>query len=140
MKNKPLLLLYVIVVAMAGVLIFSEMDREDIFGSQRQTKYTLYVGLNDKDTNMQVFGYEEAKEAMFLIAKKYTGGATFMHAQGFWFDKESESTFTENTLVCVFMDIGAEAVKSIMDEALKVFNQSSILIETSEVRGAFYSN
>ena len=63
MKNKPLLLLYVIVVAMAGVLIFSEMDREDIFGSQRQTKYTLYVGLNDKDTNMQVFGYEEAKEA-----------------------------------------------------------------------------
>ena len=41
--------------------------------------------------------------------------------------------------MCVFMDIGAEAVKSIMDEALKVFNQSSILIETSEVRGAFYS-
>ena len=131
MKNKPLLLLYVIVVAMAGVLIFSEMDRQDLFGTERQTKYTLYVGLNDKDTNMQVFGYEEAKEAMFLIAQKYTGGATFMHAQ---------ATFTENTIVCVLLDTNAEAVKSIMDEAIKVFNQSSILIETEEVRGAFYSN
>ncbi|MBQ7543526.1 MAG: hypothetical protein IJT02_01130 [Synergistaceae bacterium] len=140
MKNKPLLILYVIVVVMAGALVFGEMDRADIFGSERQTKYTMYVGLNDKDSNMEVFGYEEAKEAMFLIAKKYTGGATFQHAQGFWYDKESDTTYTENTLVCVFLDIEPEAVKSIMDEALKVFNQSNILLETEEVREVFCSN
>ena len=140
MKNKPLLILYVIVVVMAGALIFGEMEHDDMFGSESQTKYTMYVGLNDKDTNMQVFGYAEAKEAMFMIAKKYTEGATFQEAQGYWYDKETERTYTENTLVCVFMDTKPEAVKSIMDEALKVFNQNSILIETSEVRAAFYSN
>ena len=139
MKNKPLLVLYVIVVAMAGMLVFGEMEREDIFGSERQIKYTMYVGLNDKDTNEQVFGHEEAKQAMFMIAKKYTGGATFSEAQGYWYDGETETTYTENTLVCVFLDTKPEAVKSIMDEALKVFNQSSILLETQEVRGAFYS-
>ena len=140
MKNKPLLILYVIVVAMAGALIFGEIERADIFGSERQTKYTMYVGLNDKDTNEQVFGHEEAKQAMFMIAKKYTGGATFQEAQGYWYDEDSDKVYTENTLVCIFLDIGAEAVKNIMDEALKVFNQSSILLETEEVRGAFYSN
>ena len=139
MKNKPLLILYVIVVAMAGALIFGEIERDDMFGSESQTKYTMYVGLNDKDTNAPVFGYEEAKQAMFLIAKKYTGGATFMHAQGYWIDEGKDAPMTENTLVCIFLDVKPEAVKSIMDEALKVFNQSSILLETEEVRGVFYS-
>ncbi|MBQ7155705.1 MAG: DUF3574 domain-containing protein [Synergistaceae bacterium] len=138
MKNKPLLVLYVIVVVMAGTLIFGEMDRGDIFGSESQTKYTMYVGLNDKDTNEQVFGHEEAKQAMFMIARKYTGGATFQEAQGYWYDKEADKVYTENTLVCIFLDTTPEIIKSIMDEALKVFNQTSILLETSEVRGAFY--
>ena len=47
---------------------------------------------------------------------------------------------SEQTIVCVLLDVTPEAVKSIMDEALKTFNQSSILLETEEVRGAFYSN
>ena len=111
-----------------------------MFGSQRQTKYTLYVGLNDKDTGAPTYGIEEAKQVMFMIVRKYTGGCTFYPAQGYWYDEEKDATFTENTIVCVLLDTNAEAVKSIMDEAIKVFNQSSILIETEEVRGAFYSN
>ena len=140
MKRKPILLLYVIAVIIAGWFIFKEIDEpRDIFGSEKQTKYTMYVGLNDKDTNEQVFGHEEAKQAMFMIAKKYTGGATFQEAQGYWYDEDSDKVYTENTLVCIFLDVEAEAVKSIMDEAIKVFNQSSILLETEEVRGVFYS-
>ena len=140
MKRKPILLLYVIAVIIAGWFIFKEIDEpRDIFGSEKQTKYTMYVGLNDKDTNAQVFGHEEAKQAMFMIAKKYTGGATFHEAQGYWYDEDSDKVYTENTLVCIFLDVDAEAVKNIMDEALKVFNQSSILLETEEVRGVFYS-
>ncbi|MBQ7221615.1 MAG: DUF3574 domain-containing protein [Synergistaceae bacterium] len=142
MKNKPLLVLYVLVVILAGAFIFSEVydSRQDIFGSERQTKYTMYIGMNDKDTQEQTYGLNEAKEVMFMIVRKYTGGCTFYEAQGCWYDEEKKAMVSENTLVCVFLDIEPEAVKSIMDEALKVFNQSSILLETEEVRNVFYSN
>ena len=141
MKNKPLLVLYVLVLVLAGAFVFSEMDdnQRDIFGSERQTKYTLYVGMNDKDSQEQTYGLNEAKQVMFMIVRKYTGGCTFYEAEGCWYDDEKKVTFTEKTLVCVLLDTTQEAVKSIMDEALKVFNQSSILLETEEVRGAFYT-
>lgn len=140
MKKKLLLAFYVLAVVIAGVFIVMEVDNpRDIFGSEKHVKYTMYVGLNDKDSNMQVFGHEEAKQAMFIIVKKYTGGATFQEAQGYWHDKETDNVYAENTLVCTFLDIEPEAVKSIMDEVLKIFNQSSILLETEEVRRVFYS-
>ena len=141
MKNKPLLVLYVMVVVLAGAFIFSEIDdnQRDIFSSARQTKYTLYVGMNDKDTQEQTYGLNEAKQVMFMIVHKYTGGCTFYEAEGCWYDDEKQMMVSENTLVCVLLDTEPEAVKNIMDEALKTFNQSSILLETEEVRGVFYN-
>ena len=140
MKKKLLLVFYVLVVVLAGLFIFREFDVSgDIFGTEKQTKYTLYVGMNDKDTQEQTYGLSEAKQVMFMIVRKYTGGCTFYEAEGCWYDEEKHSVVSEKTLVCVMLDTEAEAVKSIMDEALKVFNQSSILLETEEVRGVFYS-
>ena len=141
MKKKILTALYIILVAGAAAFIVNEFDfSRDIFGSEKQTKYTLYLGLNDKDTNQQTYGLSEAKQVMFMIVRKYTGGCTFYEAEGCWYDEDKKTMSSENTLVCVMLDIKPEAVKSIMDEALKTFNQSSILLETEEVRGAFYSN
>ncbi len=142
-KRKPILLLYVIALAAAAFLIYREIDEpDDIFGGKKQVKYTLYLGLNDKDTNTQTFSIDEAHTALLKIVRKYTGGATLhdalYNAKGYWYDEEAKKTYTENTIVCVLLDIEPEAVKSIMDEALKTFNQSSILLETSEVRDVFY--
>ena len=77
---------------------------------------------------------------MFMIVRKYTGGCTFYEAAGCWYDEEKKTMASEQTIVCVLLDVTPEAIKNIMDEALKTFNQSSILLETEEVRGAFYSN
>ena len=141
MKKKILTAIYIVLVAAAAVFIVNELDfSRDIFGSEKQTKYTLYLGLNDKDTSQQTYGLSEAKQVMFMIVRKYTGGCTFYEAEGCWYDEDKKVMISENTLVCVMLDIKPEAVKSIMDEALKTFNQSSILLETEEVRGAFYSN
>ena len=141
MKKKLVSAFYIILVIAAVVFVAREFDvLGDIFGSERQTKYTMYIGMNDKDTGEQTYGLNEAKQVMFMIVRKYTGGCTFLEAEGCWYDEEKKSMASENTLVCVFLDIEPAAVKSIMDEALKVFNQSSILLETEEVRGAFYSN
>ena len=141
MKKKLLTAIYIILVAGAAVFIAEEFDfSRDIFGTEKQTKYTLYVGLNDKDTQQQTYGMNEAKQVMFMIVRKYTGGCTFYEAAGCWYDEEKKTIASEQTIVCVLLDVTPEAIKSIMDEALKTFNQSSILLETEEVRGAFYSN
>lgn len=140
MKKKLLLPLYILAVVLAGMFIVNEVGNpRDVFGTERQIKYTMYVGLNDKDTNEQVYGFEEAKQAMFLIVSKFTGGCTFYDAQGYWYDDEQKKIYSENTLVCVFFDAEPETIKNIMDEAIKVLNQSSILLETEEVRRVFYS-
>lgn len=138
-KKKLLTIAYILLVAAVAVLIVREFDLSaDMFGTERQTKYTLYIGMNDKDTNKQVHSLNEAKQAMFKIVQKYTGGCTFLDGQGYWYDDKMQRVVTENTLVCVFLDTKPEAVKSIMDEALKAFNPSAILLETAEVKGAFY--
>ena len=52
MKKKILTAIYIVLVAVAAVFIVNELDfSTDIFGTERQTKYTLYVDMNDKDTN-----------------------------------------------------------------------------------------
>ncbi len=141
MKKKLLTASYIVLLVLAVVFAAREFDVPgDIFGSEKQIKYTMYVGMNDKDTGEQTYGLNEAKQVMFMIVRKYTGGCTFLEADGCWYDEEQQKMLSENTLMCVFVDIKPEAVKAIMDEALKVFNQSSILLETQEVRGAFYSN
>ena len=139
MKKKLLTALYIILVVGAAAFIVQEFDfSRDIFGSERQTKYTLYVGMNDKDTKQPVYTLKEAKQVMFMIVRKYTGGCTFYEAEECWYDEDKKTMLSENTLVCVLLDTEPEAVKSIMDEALKAFNQSSILLETEEVKGVFY--
>ena len=136
-KNKKLLALAVIVLlAVCGAFAFIRCGH-DSFGTERHIKYTLYIGLNDGDSGMQIHGYNEAKGILSGIASKYVDGYTVYEATGFW--REDSNTFTEQTLVCVIVDPTEEAVKSIMDETLKALNQHSILLEVNRTRNVFYS-
>ena len=131
--------MYILLVAAVAVLIVKEFDlSDDIFGSERMLRYKLYIGLDDKDTQQPVYSLNEAKQVMFKIVQKYTEGCTFSEAEGYRYEEEKKTVFSENTLVCVLMAVTPEAVKSIMDEALKAFNQTAILLETTEVKGVFY--
>lgn len=101
------------------------------------TKYTLYIGMNDGKTGKPSYELSEAKKIFVNIAGKYVDGYTVYDAEGFW--HEGEKTFTEKTLVCVIVDASEESVRKIMDEALKLFRQSSILVEQSKTESEFYS-
>lgn len=100
-------------------------------------KYTLYIGMNDGKTGKPAYELSEAKKIFVNIAGKYVDGYTVYDAEGFW--HEGEKTFTEKTLVCVIVDASEESVRKIMDEALKLFRQSSILVERSKTESEFYS-
>ena len=144
---KKFLNALVIIIACVGAVIITrdlmefknKSEQLNIFGTEYQRKYTLYIGLSDGDTQEQKFTFDEAKQIMYDISRKFTSGYTLYDARGYWYEEEANKMFSENTLVCVLFDIDPENVKNIMDEAIKAFNQNSILLEVDTVRRAFYS-
>ena len=103
---------------------------------QTHTKYTLYIGMNDGRTGKPAYDLSDARKIFVNIAGKFVDGYTVYDAEGFW--REGEQSFSEKTLVCVIIDASEEAVKNIMNEALKIFRQNTILVERSKVESEFY--
>ncbi len=102
-----------------------------------ENKYTLYIGLNDKDTYVQEITKEEAYDIVNNICLKYTKGYTLSEAQGGWTD-ETDTLTQENTLVYTFYGISKDTLMNIMDEVLLNLNQSSILVEEGKVYYTYY--
>lgn len=115
-----------------GILLKGSRD------SDGQTKYTLYIGTNDKDTYQQEIPLDECRRIVTEICTRHTGGCTLVDASGFWRDDAGAIT-SEQTIQCVLEDVTEEEVHTIADEVIAAMNQSSILIETQRVSGSFYS-
>lgn len=118
----------------AGVLLGARADQS----ADGQTKYTLYIGTNDKDTYQQEIPFDECRRIVTEICTRHTGGCTLSDATGFWMDDAGVIT-SEQTIQCVLEDVTEEEVHTIADEVIAAMNQSSILIETQRVSGSFYS-
>jgi hypothetical protein len=99
-------------------------------GTQTQTaeevKYTLYIGLNDKNTYTQLLSTEDAVNRVADIALKYVDGFTQLSGKGAYKDEKGIITH-ENCLIFEFYDTNEEQIKAIMDEVLQELNQNSRL-------------
>ena len=122
-------------------LASSSVAKEDIslLGAEvsHHKKYTMYIGTKDKNTGKQKISTENIKSRMREICVKYVDGYTVSVMAGYYRD-ERGNTIHEVSLVYFFLDTPIEALGHIMDEAILEFNQSSILLEESEVRSIFY--
>ncbi|AET69237.1 hypothetical protein Desor_3775 [Desulfosporosinus orientis DSM 765] len=105
--------------------------------ANQTTKYTMYIGLNDKDKYTQLISYEEAEKEVSDIALKYVDGFTELYAKGAYKDDKGILVH-ENSLVFEFYSVTDQQMKAIMDEVLKKLNQKSILIEKQTVNDEFY--
>lgn len=103
---------------------------------QTHTKYTLYIGMNDGKTGRPTYDLSEARKILVNVAGRFVDGYTVYEAEGFW--REGDKTFSEKTLVCVIVDVSEESVQRLMNEALKIFRQNTILVERSKVESEFY--
>ena len=101
-------------------------------------KYTLYLGLNDKDTFKQKFSTEDSLKKANQICAKYAGGYTQLSANGGWTNDDGTMGH-ENTLVYIIYDITEDKLQGMLDELLKKFNQSSILVEKELESHIYYS-
>ena len=100
-------------------------------------QYVVYLGTNDKDTNEPVFGPEEAKLRAEEILVDHFGGYTIQDASGGWADEGM--LYQEYTMVIFLSDTTPEAVHAAADDMIRVFRQSSVLIQANETKTEFYA-
>jgi hypothetical protein len=105
-------------------------EKEDI-------QYVLYLGTNDKDTNLPVFTKDKAKEELQKILINHLGGYTISKANGGWVD--GETLYQEYILVIYLSDTTLEDIHLACNDMITVFNQSSVLIQSNKTTTEFYS-
>ena len=104
---------------------------------EEEVQYVMYLGTNDKDTNMPVFTEDDAKEKAKEILIKHFGGYTIQEAHGGWVD--GDKLYQEYTIVIYLSDTNEEAVHAAADEMVEEFHQSSVLIQKIPSTAEFYA-
>ena len=132
--SKAVLVIILLSLALSAVALVLTL-----LPSAKDVQYVMYLGTNDKDTGELAFeSREAAKEKAEDILIANFGGYTIQEAEGGWIDDGGQKC-QEYTLVIYLSDTTADKVHAAADELLKVFNQSSILIQANETTTEFYS-
>ena len=138
-SNKKTILilsaLNLLLIFTVGVLLLSPKTDP---ANDESIRYTLYIGLNDKDTYAQEISTEEARKIVDEICCEHVGGFTVFRAEGGWTDESSVMT-RENTLVYMFSGAEEAQITAIMDEVLTALNQSVILVHKDTVQSSYYA-
>lgn len=135
MKNR--LLSMVLMAALVICVSGCSPQTERPLAKSEAVKYTLYIGLNDKDTYTQKISTAEAEKKVNAIALKYVDGFTEYGGKGAYKDNNGVVTY-ENTLIYTFNSATEDQIKKIMEEVLKELNQNSVLLEKQKVGYEFY--
>lgn len=141
---KKRLLSFVLIVLLCGSLFGctkapsgETAQSASVLQMQQAVKYTLYIGLNDKDTYTQLIPDEEAEQRVCDIALKYVDGFTVLPAKGVYKDDKGVTTH-ESSLVLEVTSATDEQMSAMMKEIIHALNQNSVLIEKQTVDYDFY--
>ena len=99
-------------------------------------KYTLYVGLNDKDSKIQKVSTLEAYKLINNLLMKYFDGATIYDAMGIYRHDNGEFV-TENTLRIEILEFDnpiIDAVKKVVGIIKDLLNQESVAVQIENVQ------
>ena len=101
------------------------------------TKYTLYMGLNDKDSKAQQISTLEAyKIVSNLVAKEFNGG-TIYEADGVY--RHDDGTIViEKTLKIELLFAEQKDVKDFCETLKRIFNQESIAVQREEINSELW--
>lgn len=131
------LLLCLIAVGLSAAALTVALDRAEPGKAEQEVQYVLYLGTNGKDSNEPVFPPEDAKTEAEKVLLAHFGGYTIQEANGGWID--GDTVFREYTLVIYLSDTTEAAVHAAADELLRVFDQSSVLIQANKTTTEFYA-
>lgn len=91
-------------------------------------KFTLYLGLNDKDSKQQKINTIEAYKIVSNILAADFGGGTIFEAQGIYRHDDGSIVY-EKTLRIEILFAKFEQIKFLVNELKKIFNQESIAVQ-----------
>ncbi len=135
-KKIGSILLVISLVALCLSVVSLIVALKPVAPDTQDTQYVLYLGTNDKDTNEPVFTPEEARAKAEEILIDHFGGYTIQEANGGW---EYEGVrYQEYTIVIYLSDTTLDEVHAAADDMIRVFNQSSVLIQTNKTTTEFY--
>lgn len=100
-------------------------------------KFTLYLGLNDKDKKVQLINTLEAYKICNNILMHYTDGATIFEANGIYKHENGEFTI-EKTLRIELLFIDKKTVVDIVEDLKKAFNQESIAVQEQKISSELF--
>ena len=95
-------------------------------------RFTLYMGLNDKDTKTQMISIIEAYKIVSNILASDFGGGTTNEAKGIYKHDDGTIVF-ENTLRIEILFAERPQIKSLVELLKKLFNQESIAVQEEEI-------
>lgn len=96
------------------------------------TKYTIYMGLFDKDSKRQEFDTITAYKMVQQRATQLFDGATISEAKGIYKHDNGEVVI-EPTIRIELMFTDLETVKTFCDNLKGMFNQESVVLQVEEV-------
>lgn len=100
-------------------------------------KYTLYCGLNDKDTRRQEISTLEAAKMVRNACLTHADGATIFEADGIYKHDDGELV-AEKTLRVELMMVEQSIVRRIVDTLKAALNQESIAVQEQEILSALW--
>lgn len=95
-------------------------------------KYTVYMGLFDKDSKRQEYDTITAYKMIQNIATKTFDGATISEANGIY-KHDNGDIVVEPTIRIELLFTDLETVKGFCNELKGMFNQESIVLQVEEV-------
>lgn len=101
------------------------------------TKYTLYMGLNDKDSKQQMISTVEAYKIVSNLVSQMFDGGTIYEADGVY--KHDDGTIViEKTLKIELLFAEQKDVKDFCETLKRVFNQESIAVQREEINSELW--
>ena len=98
-------------------------------------KFTLYLGLNDKDSKQQQISTLEAYKVVSNILANDFGGGTIFEAQGIY-KHEDGTVVVETTLRIEILFAELPAIKNLVTTLKKVFNQESVAVQEEVINSS----
>ena len=99
--------------------------------------YTIFVGLNDKETKKQEMTTAEAEERVKAVTCETFEGATVSLAYGIY-KHQNGVQVTENTIRIELVFVEEELVRDYVKDLKEFFNQESIMVTAVETTTEFW--
>lgn len=95
-------------------------------------KFTLYLGLNDKDTKQQEIATVEAYKIVKNMLTSDFDGGTIFEAEGVY-RHEDGTVVTEKTLRIEILFAETNKVRGFVADLKKIFNQEAVAVQVEKI-------